>query len=730
MTAFPGTVKSLLRRLLESRFRISTQLYSGIWGAVALTVAAGLVGWFSFNRVGEAQSVVNEDTVPELVTAFEIAQYSSTLVNAAPSLTTAATAQELEEIAGGIDETTSAFLQQLTLMQANQSEADLRQFAELRFYVNSLVANIDAIYRSEEELLSLAVVSGDLREELDVLVNQLDMIVIPALDDQFFFGMTGYRRLWQLPIPRDQYLTEQQLVIYRHISEIKANTNIATQLLATAFSVSDDSQIEPLRESFEAAQGQIATSLTVLEGADFHGELSGLFSQLFDKGLGREGAFNLATQQLRLLDTQNALLTDNRLIAVGVLGEVNDLVAAARSRADEATHASAQAILTGRTLLLAISILSVTGAILMAWLFVGRVLLRRLNQLSDWMLGMADGDLETRIQIRGRDEVADMAAALEVFRINALEVQRLNLVEKLANELEEKNADLERVLDDLQKAQEQIVIQEKLAALGELTAGVAHEIRNPLNFVKNFAEASEELLEEMQEIFDDIGEDVEEDDMDYIQEIKGDLTANLERIRSHGNRANSIVEDMLMMGRDSGEKRVANLNNIVHEHMKLAYHSARALDPNFNLTINEEYDHNVGELEVVPQDLGRVFLNLVSNACYATDERRKKIEAAGQSGFMPELRVTTHREEDRVVVKVWDNGGGIPDDVVEKIFNPFFTTKPTDKGTGLGLALSSDIARQHGGFIRVETDPGDSTTMVVEIPLDDTTIIEVAGIDH
>ena len=721
-------MRTLLRRLLESRFRLSTQLYSGIWGAVALTVAAGLVGWFSFNRVGEAQGVVNDKTVPELATAFGIAQYSGGLVDSAPQLTTATSQEELEAIAAEIGGTTSAFLDQLAVMEASQ--VDQRQVRELRSHVESVTANIDAIHAGAQELLRLSVERAALREELDVLGHDLDVIIIPALDDQFFFGMTGYRRLGQIPIPRDQYLSEEQLVLYRHISEINANTNIATQLLATAFSLSDASQIEPLRESFEGAQGQIEKSLVALEEAEYHAELSALFTRLFDRGLAADGAFDLADRELRLLAQQTHLLSDNQLIAVDVLDEVNELVNAARGRADEATRASDQAIFTGRSLLLAISVVSVTGAILMAWLFVGRVLLRRLSQLSDWMLRMADGDLETRVEIRGRDEVADMAAALEVFRINALEVQRLNLVEKLANELEEKNADLEKVLDDLQKAQEQIVIQEKLAALGELTAGVAHEIRNPLNFVKNFSEASEELLEELQEILDDVGDDVEEDDMEYIQEITGDLNGNLERIRSHGERANRIVEDMLRMGRDSGEKRAANINNIVQEHMKLAYHSARALDPDFNIAIQEEYDEKVGELDVVPQDLGRVFLNLVSNACYATDDRRRRLEAAGERGFMPELRVTTRREEDRVVVRVWDNGGGIPDEVIDKIFNPFFTTKPTDKGTGLGLALSSDIARQHGGLIRVETDPGQSTSMIVELPLSDAAIMEVAGVEQ
>ena len=165
--------------------------------------------------------------------------------------------------------------------------------------------------------------------------------------------------------------------------------------------------------------------------------------------------------------------------------------------------------------------------------------------------------------------------ALEVFRRHALEAQRLNLVEKLAGELGAKNSELEKVLADLHRAQEQIVTQGKLAALGELTAGVAHEIRNPLNFVKNFSEASEELLEEFREILDGItGGQVEEEDMSFILEIAGDLEDNLERIRSHGERANRIVEDMLRMGRDSGEKRIADLNSLAHEHMMLAYHSA------------------------------------------------------------------------------------------------------------------------------------------------------------
>ena len=212
-----------------------------------------------------------------------------------------------------------------------------------------------------------------------------------------------------------------------------------------------------------------------------------------------QSEFNLLEQELRLIEVQRELLATNQDEAVALIAEVNGLVVAARNNAQGATAASSQAILEGRTLLLSITAMSVGGAFLIAWLLVGRVLLRRIEMLSDWMRRMAGGDLDARVEIGGNDEVADMAAALDIFRQHALEIQRLNLVEELAEELQDKNEELETVLDDLRRAQDQIVMQQKLAALGELTAGVAHEIRNPLNFVKNFSESSQELLEELRE---------------------------------------------------------------------------------------------------------------------------------------------------------------------------------------------------------------------------------------
>ena len=253
----------------------------------------------------------------------------------------------------------------------------------------------------------------------------------------------------------------------------------------------------------------------------------------------------------------------------------------------------------------------------------------------------------------------------------------LNLVEKLAQELQEKNAAIEQALADLREAQDQIIASQKLAELGELTAGVAHEIKNPLNFVKNFAEASSELIEELKETLDESGDSMDEEQRGLIDEICQDLVENFERIRGHGDRADRIVRDMLRMGRSSaGERQPTDINTLLEEHVRLAFHSARANDENFQLDIQEDFDPDAGEIDVVPQDLGRVFLNMVGNACDATNERRM----SSDDNYSPILAVSTKRMEDAVEIRVRDNGTGMPQEVVDKIFNPFFTTKPTDRG--------------------------------------------------
>ena len=738
-------MKARLSSLLERRNRISTQLYLAIGGAVAFTLAASLVGWFSFNRVGEAQSRVNDSSVPELVAAFGVAQHSGTLVVAAPRLTTAATPKELQAVSEDITEAHDDL--QAAMQVLGQHGGRGEAFDRIQADADTLILNIRAIESEKSQIFDLSARSDELRTELGDLRTRLDDILVPAVDDQLFYTMTGYRYLGQRQEDREEYFSEGELWRYRRLADLHVEASEALHLMESAFSVSEAPHLEPMKERFESSAGRIERSLASLRssaaGEREHLQLGRLvevrglappLGRLIELGIGKEGGFELLEQELRLVESQRELLANNRDISVTLVAAVDGLVTQAHANAQAATRASTEAVWTGRILLLAITALSIGGALLIAWLFVGRVLLRRLEMLSEWMRRMARGDLEVQVEIGGRDEVADMAAALEVFRQHALEIQRLNLVELLAQELEEKNGELqslagelsgkndelEHTLADLNRAQDQIVMREKLAALGELTAGVAHEIRNPLNFVKNFSEVSNELLVELKEVLEEEGVTLSDDQRGLVEDISGDLSSNLERIGSHTERANRIVHDMLMMGRGSSERAPVNVNSLVDEYARLAYHSARAVDTEFQLDIKQDLDPDTGELEAIPQDLGRVFLNMVGNACYATDEKRRNLGDTEVNGdrYWPTVWLSTERTEDRIIVRIRDNGSGMPPEVVEKIFNPFFTTKPTGQGTGLGLALSSDIVREHGGTINVDTQPGEYTEMIVELPLE------------
>ena len=704
------------RRIFRAPSRISTQLQLVIAGAVALTLAASLVGWFSFTRVSDAQSLVNDASLPEITTAFHVAESASVLVAAAPRLTSA-DPEAFIDVVADIDEAHRVFEEELAALEERGSEEE--RLDRIRALADMLVANIDTIKSEMPDFWPVEERSNLLREDLAAVQEELDSILIPALDNQLFYLMTGYTSIDEPPAPPEEFFSGDQISVYRHLSELQGDLSIAAQVLSSTFTVSEPALVEPLRERFGGAFAAFRGAESTFLGRvapELQAMLAPVSDRLYELGLGEQGAFDLVERELTIAQRQRELLEQNDSIALQLVAEVDGLVSTANAHAEEATLSSDQAILTGRTLLLAIGIVSVASALLIDWLFVWRVLLRRLEFLSNRMRRMAGGELEEEVVVSGRDEVADMAAALEVFRRNALEVQRLNLVEHLAEELREKNDELESALADLDKAQDQIVMREKLAALGELTAGVAHEIRNPLNFVKNFSEASAELISELKEAIEGSADRLTDDQRQYIEEISADLTGNLERIRSHGDRANRIVEDMLMLGRGGGETRAVDINDLVNEHALLAYHSARALDSDFQLTIHQEFDPDAGAVEAIPGDLGRVFLNMVSNACYAVDEKRKLQEAVGDGPYSPEVLLSTERTDESVVIRIRDNGVGIPQDVIDKIFNPFFTTKPTDRGTGLGLAISNDIVRQHGGTISAASETGEFTEMTVNLP--------------
>jgi two-component system, NtrC family, sensor kinase len=284
----------------------------------------------------------------------------------------------------------------------------------------------------------------------------------------------------------------------------------------------------------------------------------------------------------------------------------------------------------------------------------------------------------------------------------ALEIQ----VKERTKELEAQKQELEKALDELKAVQDQLIQSEKMASLGELTAGIAHEIQNPLNFVNNFSDVNKELLAEMNEA-------IAKGDYEEAKALAADVTGNEDKIIFHGKRADAIVKGMLQHSRTStGQKELTDINVLADEYLRLAFHGLRAKDKTFNAKFETHPDTTLEKINLVPQDIGRVLLNLINNAFYAVSEK-KQLHIAG---YEPTVSISTKKLAGKVEITVADNGNGIPQKVLDKIFQPFFTTKPTGQGTGLGLSLSYDIVKAHGGELKVETNEGAGTTFIISLP--------------
>ncbi|MBK8052900.1 MAG: hypothetical protein IPK35_06370 [Saprospiraceae bacterium] len=312
---------------------------------------------------------------------------------------------------------------------------------------------------------------------------------------------------------------------------------------------------------------------------------------------------------------------------------------------------------------------------------------------------------------------------------NNKKIRKLNHLEKMQREMAEHNLEL------LRSTQAQLIQSEKMASLGELTAGIAHEIQNPLNFVNNFSEVSNELIEE---VFEERSKEKGARNEELENEILTDIKENLTKINHHGKRASNIVKGMLEHSRTStGTKEATDINALCDEYLRLAYHGLRAKDKSFNATMETHFDPNLPKIDVIPQDIGRVLLNLITNAFYAVNERANLLNLAKQSGdanltdftYEPKVSVRTkgmitplgpggeQSKNESIQISISDNGSGIPDTIKDKIFQPFFTTKPTGQGTGLGLSLAYDIVKAHGGELKVDNNNDEGSIFIIELPL-------------
>ncbi len=301
--------------------------------------------------------------------------------------------------------------------------------------------------------------------------------------------------------------------------------------------------------------------------------------------------------------------------------------------------------------------------------------------------------------------------AIVLWRNNRNRKKAYSLLEKQKQETEFQKLKVEQTLDELRSTQSQLIHSEKMASLGELTAGIVHEIQNPLNFVNNFSEVSRELIDELKNQKSTLTSKEQ-------NAILSDIDANLEKIIHHGKRADGIVKGMLQHSRSSfGTKEPTDINALCDEYLRLAYHGLRAKDKSFNAKFETDFDLSIGKIDLVPQDIGRVILNLINNALYAVSEKKKAEDLTQNAeGYEPTVVVSTKKLNGKVEISVKDNGDGIPASIKEKIFQPFFTTKPTGQGTGLGLSLSYDIVKAHGGEIRVKSKEGEGTEFMIMLP--------------
>ncbi len=483
--------------------------------------------------------------------------------------------------------------------------------------------------------------------------------------------------------------------------------------LAIGRQSADDAAEESLqlreRSAGAGAAAELESMRTAADGAeldrrwDEFSSLGSLDAETVELG---QQIFEVRARQLAVDQRATELATEAEDAGAALETALSVLLKEAGTGSADALEASVAQFDQGRILLAGISLVSVGVATAAAWLLVGNGLVRPLTRLSERMRGMADGDLETPVPGLGRDEIGDLAHALEVFRAQALEVQRLNLVEKLYSELQQAN-------DELKRMQNRLVAQEKLAALGELVSGVAHEISNPLNFVQNFAEISVEMYEELSEVLATYEDSMSDADRTSIQELKGDLSDSLGRIRTNGGRALAIVERMRGLGVVGGDLVQVSLNPTLRGAVEVATEAFLAQWKELRLNVEYDLDDAVGEVSLVEHDFGEAVVNLVSNACYAMWLRQSE---GDDPDYRPRLQIASAAAGDSIEVRVRDNGTGIADDVVGHIFNPFFSTRDGALGAGLGLSIAADVIHRAGGAVSVETVPGQFAEFTISLP--------------
>ncbi|MGG5823538.1 PAS-domain containing protein [Falsiroseomonas sp. HW251] len=825
--------------------------FLAISGFSVLAAAAAI---YAFREVGERIEVVETQVSPAL-TSLEVSRSAERIIAAAPALLAAVDTARRDQVASELRAELARLNERLLELNRGQLEAAL--LTTIRESVGSLSANLASL----EDLVARRLVAGEgvARQRRRVLETheETQRLLAPwlmVIEGQIARQADAVRR-GGTPAAMDD--AAQRLVAsiaaQRPALAAQRQFSAIVDMLSEASTADQERRVQVLAFQLVRALREVAAT-----SAELDARLQPLFiAQVAKLRELSEGPDSIPAARQRELALGNgaALLAENARLSAGLTEAVDRLAAAAKADTASATRDALSVQRRGTQVLLVLVLLSLVTSVLIVWLYVGRNIVRRLTTLGDGMVAIAAGRLGAPVAAEGSDEIAAMGRAVEVFRRNAIELDRL-LAERsqtaalLEQQVRERTAELERRravlrvtfdnmghgvvmfdaeyrmaawnqrfmdllgLDDdrvglaftyadfvrglaergeygadfeaelrrrvtdldrpftdertrpdgtvleirrnpvpgggfvliytditerkraeremaaardaaaaasrtmeaayreLKAAQASLVHAEKMASLGQLTAGIAHELKNPLNFINNFASLAQELLDELKET---LGPVLAADRADEANDIVATLSGNLGKIVEHGRRADGIIRSMLLHSRGgSGERQRTDVNALVQEALNLAYHGARSQNPEMNVTLERDFDKALAPLDMVPQDITRVLLNLFGNALYATDKRRREERS---STWRPILRVVTRDASDGVEIRVRDNGTGMPPEVRSKLFTPFFTTKPTGEGTGLGLSISYDIVvQQHGGSIDVESELGAFTEFTIRLP--------------
>jgi signal transduction histidine kinase len=695
-----GTVPVNAELTVErSRYGISFRLLAGLASLVLLTAAAGGLALAAFATFEDALNDVAGQYLPSLVSSATLVQETQKLAANAPALMVAESQVVrrglVTRIAGqrvAIDAQVSQLAQHG--LSAEEAETINRVETDLVDNLKKLDEAVEHRIEEERQLQNLMQEVRQLRESVHVA----------GVTHAEAGGATSLRTFLVHPAAKDSAAAITLWDGERAFEEWYRLVDEVLGLLLTVFEAPNKGGVDSIRLQLLDAFERIAPVSDRLSAQDKVEALE-IITEMRGMALGPEGLLETRIRQLETGREQQAVLDRNRLLA----GRLSSAVDGPRKTLERnVLEVSADSSMRMRkaAMRLIVIVAVCVGAAGLIVVYINRRVIRRLHGLQLSMHQHIAGQAAP-IDTSGGDEIGDIATALDFF---------VSTISAREEALRLAKGEADQALVELKAAQTSLIHAEKLASLGQLTAGIAHEIKNPLNFVINFSSLSVELLDELKEYIGTA-------DQAGIDEILPMLSQNLASINANGIRADSIVRGMLLHSRSSGGTRVpSDVNRLLEDAFNLTFHGARAQDAGFNLQIEWQLDRSLPVLDIVPQDIMRVFVNLMNNAFYATGKRSR--ESGGD--YRPTIHVASQGFADRVEIRINDNGSGIPPDVRAKLFTPFFTTKPPGEGTGLGLSLCWDmVVHGHGGNISVESEVGDHTTFTVTLPLATQTIPSV-----